>query len=319
MAGRALEPLSVWLTRGILTPFHLRVTRVGAAGPMRSGRTALIFPHISPAVRYPVAQADRHTCGDFSPYSRRRRRGRSENRPGGSADVAEPGRALRPRRRRPGERMPARSTGAGVDPVRCQAGGGARHALGRRRARPRERRRGTQHLPVCSQGDALAGGCSRARCNLRPARARAACSPRVPRRERRRASGMCRRTRRSTPRWRSTCRGWTSRTPAAIGCLDATWGRPPRARSGDPVATSVARGPTPANRACGKDFPGWLRAPEPGWGGRIRTSAWRNQNPLPYRLATPQQHHEVTCAAPYRLARAPATCRARLQHSGPSA
>jgi hypothetical protein len=26
-----------------------------------------------------------------------------------------------------------------------------------------------------------------------------------------------------------------------------------------------------------------------GWGGRIRTSAWRNQNPLPYRLATPQQ------------------------------
>ena len=26
----------------------------------------------------------------------------------------------------------------------------------------------------------------------------------------------------------------------------------------------------------------------PGWGGRIRTSEWRNQNPLPYRLATPQ-------------------------------
>ena len=25
-----------------------------------------------------------------------------------------------------------------------------------------------------------------------------------------------------------------------------------------------------------------------GWGGRIRTSEWRNQNPLPYRLATPQ-------------------------------
>jgi hypothetical protein len=32
-----------------------------------------------------------------------------------------------------------------------------------------------------------------------------------------------------------------------------------------------------------------------GWGGRIRTSVWRNQNPLPYRLATPQ------CAA--RLAK----------------
>lgn len=26
-----------------------------------------------------------------------------------------------------------------------------------------------------------------------------------------------------------------------------------------------------------------------GWGGRNRTFAWRNQNPLPYRLATP--HH----------------------------
>src|ERR1700761_5444378 len=25
-----------------------------------------------------------------------------------------------------------------------------------------------------------------------------------------------------------------------------------------------------------------------GWGGRIRTSEWRNQNPLPYHLATPQ-------------------------------
>ena len=24
-----------------------------------------------------------------------------------------------------------------------------------------------------------------------------------------------------------------------------------------------------------------------GWGGRDRTSVWRNQNPLPYRLATP--------------------------------
>ena len=26
-----------------------------------------------------------------------------------------------------------------------------------------------------------------------------------------------------------------------------------------------------------------------GWGGRDRTSEWGNQNPLPYRLATPQQ------------------------------
>src|SRR3954471_3173664 len=30
------------------------------------------------------------------------------------------------------------------------------------------------------------------------------------------------------------------------------------------------------------------RQAEPGWGGRIRTSAWGNQNPLPYHLATPQ-------------------------------
>ena len=27
---------------------------------------------------------------------------------------------------------------------------------------------------------------------------------------------------------------------------------------------------------------------ETGWGGRIRTSEWRDQNPLPYHLATPQ-------------------------------
>ena len=26
-----------------------------------------------------------------------------------------------------------------------------------------------------------------------------------------------------------------------------------------------------------------------GWGARIRTWEWRNQNPLPYHLATPQQ------------------------------
>ena len=31
-----------------------------------------------------------------------------------------------------------------------------------------------------------------------------------------------------------------------------------------------------------------MSAGRPGWGGRDRTSAWGNQNPLPYRLATPQ-------------------------------
>jgi hypothetical protein len=30
-----------------------------------------------------------------------------------------------------------------------------------------------------------------------------------------------------------------------------------------------------------------------GWGGRDRTSACRNQNPVPYRLATPQQGGSV--------------------------
>src|SRR6516162_4751702 len=30
-----------------------------------------------------------------------------------------------------------------------------------------------------------------------------------------------------------------------------------------------------------------------GWGGRIRTSVWRNQNPLPYHLATPQPPWQV--------------------------
>src|SRR6187431_548675 len=33
----------------------------------------------------------------------------------------------------------------------------------------------------------------------------------------------------------------------------------------------------------------WPNAGMAGWGGRDRTSEWRNQNPLPYRLATPQQ------------------------------
>ena len=37
-----------------------------------------------------------------------------------------------------------------------------------------------------------------------------------------------------------------------------------------------------------------------GWGGRIRTSEWRDQNPLPYHLATPQHSshlsHRTTCA-----------------------
>src|ERR1700719_821700 len=38
----------------------------------------------------------------------------------------------------------------------------------------------------------------------------------------------------------------------------------------------------PCRRASG------ARRHETGWGGRIRTSEWRDQNPLPYHLATPQ-------------------------------
>jgi hypothetical protein len=40
--------------------------------------------------------------------------------------------------------------------------------------------------------------------------------------------------------------------------------------------------------------PGAHRKRITGWGGRIRTSAWRNQNPLPYRLATPQCAANIT-------------------------
>jgi hypothetical protein len=36
-----------------------------------------------------------------------------------------------------------------------------------------------------------------------------------------------------------------------------------------------------------------------GWGGRTRTSEWRNQNPLPYHLATP---HQAGLLAPPRRA-----------------
>src|ERR1700730_8431847 len=39
-------------------------------------------------------------------------------------------------------------------------------------------------------------------------------------------------------------------------------------------------GPFPGNEP--------LQPQKYGWGGRIRTSVWRDQNPLPYRLATPQ-------------------------------
>ena len=41
-------------------------------------------------------------------------------------------------------------------------------------------------------------------------------------------------------------------------------------------------------RARTKPFRQGIQCVGAGWGGRDRTSEWRNQNPLPYRLATPQ-------------------------------
>ncbi len=40
-----------------------------------------------------------------------------------------------------------------------------------------------------------------------------------------------------------------------------------------------------------------------GWGGRVRTSEWRNQNPLPYHLATPQQSAQLGPTSPAAIAR----------------
>ncbi len=37
-----------------------------------------------------------------------------------------------------------------------------------------------------------------------------------------------------------------------------------------------------------------------GWGGRIRTSEWRDQNPLPYHLATPQSLSRSCAGEPFR-------------------
>ena len=42
-----------------------------------------------------------------------------------------------------------------------------------------------------------------------------------------------------------------------------------------------------------------------GWGGRIRTSVWRNQNPLPYHLATPHRWDGATINAKENKGKAP--------------
>ena len=51
-------------------------------------------------------------------------------------------------------------------------------------------------------------------------------------------------------------------------------------------AKSRAHLPLPSFGICGA-----------GWGGRIRTSEWRNQNPLPYHLATPQ-YRRIAAGSP---------------------
>ena len=53
-----------------------------------------------------------------------------------------------------------------------------------------------------------------------------------------------------------------------------------------------------STRCCGEASYGsemqQLPACRIGWGGRIRTSEWRDQNPLPYHLATPQRVRPVS-------------------------
>src|SRR5712664_2409210 len=55
-----------------------------------------------------------------------------------------------------------------------------------------------------------------------------------------------------------------------------------------------------------------------GWGARIRTWEWRNQNPLPYHLATPQNASRAWAA--HGIAARSGTINAfRSMHSNPGA
>ena len=54
----------------------------------------------------------------------------------------------------------------------------------------------------------------------------------------------------------------------------------------------------PAASACRPAQGMCARLRKSGWGGRVRTSEWRNQNPLPYHLATPQQGPEASSGRP---------------------
>ena len=62
---------------------------------------------------------------------------------------------------------------------------------------------------------------------------------------------------------------------------------------------------------------------EIGWGARIRTWEWRNQNPLPYRLATPQwpegaQSTQDRAYCNAGMAASKAACRGRTRLLGSS-
>ncbi len=67
------------------------------------------------------------------------------------------------------------------------------------------------------------------------------------------------------------------------------WPFPLRLReTGSPETKPNAQKPGISGCSC-VDSGARVNAGMLGWGGRDRTSEWRNQNPLPYRLATPQQ------------------------------
>jgi hypothetical protein len=84
-----------------------------------------------------------------------------------------------------------------------------------------------------------------------------------------------------------------SRAPAVkFRRLENRHWRPGAQNRRDPPGSVGLQFPRPQRPAeCGALRRIWRSLPIPtmrGWGGRIRTSGWRNQNPLPYHLATPQ-------------------------------
>src|SRR6266481_1526394 len=75
--------------------------------------------------------------------------------------------------------------------------------------------------------------------------------------------------------------------------------RPPRWEAPDFPRQRPAHCPLTLGNVGGSPTPGNHTAETglAGWGARIRTCEWRNQNPLPYHLATPQRAPDHTCAS----------------------